>query len=280
MKNIKTCVVTTVVVTMMAMIAGVSGQEEFLNRLRYRVIREMPHDTNAFTQGLECVAGTNCEEMLESTGGYGTSTMRRVKTATGEVEESIGLEGRYFGEGVTALGKRIYQLTWKEGEVILYERANPMKRIGLKKWECSEEAWGLTNNGTHLIASDGTPKLRWIDPKTMTVVAEKTIHWKDGRPTWQMNEIEFVKGKTGPTVWANLFTSTEIVRIDIPTALVTGVVDLQELVASNSRGNTENVLNGVAFNEASGTFFVTGKRWGKMFEIEVIHRLGSARVEL
>ena len=271
---------TNILIIVAFYITTSSCQGEFLNRLSYRVLREFPHDKTAFTQALECIHGTNCEEMLESTGQYGQSSGRRVRTRTGKVRESIGLESNFFGEG-DAVGKnvkRVYQLTWKERKAIIYEKkeGSDMKRIGVKKWECSEEGWGLTNNGTHLISSDGTSMLRWVDPKTMKVVMEKRIHWRDGRQTWLMNEIELVNGN----IWANLFTSTEIVRIDLSTNRVSGVIDFTDLVRANSGENAENVLNGIAFNEATGTFFITGKNWLKMYEVEILSKSGNTKVEL
>ena len=222
-----------------------------------RTVGEYPHDASAFTQGLVVHGG----RMYESTGQYGCSSLRRVDIETGEIERKVSLAPGYFGEGIAILGDRLYQLTWKNRIIIVYD-------VGtfdvLETVPYSGEAWGLTQDGVHLILSDGTASIRFLDPETLEVL--KTVIVRDGDHTVdRLNELEYVRGE----IWANVWYRDRIVRISPLDGRVLGWIDLTSL-AGRSKRDREDVLNGIAFDAASGRLFVTGKNWPTLYEIEVM----------
>jgi glutaminyl-peptide cyclotransferase len=218
-------------------------------------VRSHPHDPTAFTQGLLWHDG----KLYESTGRYGESTIRTVRLETGEVLQRVALPPQYFAEGIALLGGRIYQLTWKEGTAILWDPAT-LREAGRVQY--AGEAWGVTTDGESLIVSDGSSYLTWVDPATFGV--RRTVRVTDGgRPVDQLNELEWVRGE----VWANVWHSNHIVRIDPGTGGVVGRLDLGPLVPPVT--DNEAVLNGIAYDEAGDRLFVTGKLWPRLFEISV-----------
>ena len=227
----------------------------------YRVVTEYPHDRRAFTQGLAYVDGV----LYEGTGLYGESTLRRVDLETGEVLQAVGLSKEYFGEGIAVLGDRIYQLTWKSGICVVFDR---------ETFEFQEvftyptEGWGLTTDGERLIMSDGTNRLFIRDPETFAEL--DTIDVYDGaRAIWNLNELEVVDGE----IWANVWQTDRIARIDPETGQVTGWIDLTGLLSESDRGrHPVDVLNGIAYDPETDRLFVTGKLWPKLFEIEIVPR--------
>jgi glutamine cyclotransferase len=227
----------------------------------YRVVTEYPHDRRAFTEGLAYVDGV----LYEGTGLNGESTLRRVDLETGEVLQAVGLSKEYFGEGISVLGDRIYQLTWKSGICVVFDR---------ETFEFQEvltyptEGWGLTTDGERLIMSDGTNRLYIRDPETFAEL--DTIDVYDGpRAIWNLNELEVVNGE----IWANVWQTDRIARIDPETGQVTGWIDLTGLLSESDRGRHQvDVLNGIAYDSATDRLFVTGKLWPKLFEIEVVPR--------
>src|SRR5918995_4118173 len=227
----------------------------------YRVVAEYPHDRRAFTQGLVYVDGV----LYEGTGLFGESTLRRVDLETGEVLQAVGLSKEYFGEGIAVLGDRIYQLTWKSGICVVFDRATFEL---LEVFTYQTEGWGLTTDGEQLIMSDGTNRLFIRDPETFAEL--DTIDVYDGvRAIWNLNELEIVDGE----IWANVWQTDRIARIDPETGQVTGWIDLTGLLSeSDRRTHRVDVLNGIAHDPETDRLFVTGKLWPKLFEIEVVPR--------
>jgi glutamine cyclotransferase len=232
----------------------------------YRVLETYPHDPAAFTQGLIVRDG----EFLEGTGLEGQSTLRRVALASGEVLEQHALDAQYFGEGITELGGKIYQLTWRNGAGFIYD-AETLAPQG--QFTYSTEGWGITHDGARLIVSDGTATLQFWDPATLQPVGGVVVKLF-GLPVANLNELEYIDG----AVYANIWQTDLIMRIDPASGNVTGVIDLSGLLAnappaaSQTSGQVAppDVLNGIAWDEASGRLYVTGKRWPAVFEIELL----------
>jgi glutaminyl-peptide cyclotransferase len=225
----------------------------------YRVVSEYPHDRRAFTEGLVYVDGV----LYEGTGLNGESTLRRVDLKTGKVLQAIGLSEEYFGEGIAVLGDRIYQLTWKNGVCVVFDRETFELQDALTY---QTEGWGLTTDGERLIMSDGTNRLFIRDPETFAEL--DTIDVYDGmHAVWNLNELEIVDGE----IWANVWQTDRIARIDPETGQVTGWIDLTGLLSESDRDrHPVDVLNGIAYDPESDRLFVTGKLWPKLFEIEVV----------
>ena len=221
------------------------------------IVAVYPHDTNAFTQGLVVHDG----RLFEGTGQYGASTLREVTLETGEVLRAARLSRAYFGEGVTIMDDLIYQLTWRSGigavyDLETFEINNTFRYAG--------EGWGLTHDGTHLILSDGTATLRFLDPVTFEVVRELEVRDTDG-PVHRLNELEFIRDQ----IWANVWYEDFIVRIDPTTGAVAGIVDLAGIYPTELRGR-EEVANGIAFDSDDDRIFVTGKNWPQLYEIRLV----------
>ena len=219
-------------------------------------VRSHPHDSTAFTQGLAWEGG----ELYESTGRYGESTLRRVALESGEVLQRVSLPREYFAEGLAAVGDSIVQLTWREGVMFVYERAT-MREVGRITY--NGEGWGLASDGSSLIVSDGSNYLTFVDASTLA--AQRTVAVTDGGvPVDQLNELEWVRGE----VWANVWHTNHIVRIDPATGRVVGRLDLGALVPPGL-ADPEAVLNGIAYDAAGDRLLVTGKLWPRLFEISV-----------
>ena len=227
--------------------------------LTVEVLSERRHDPNAFTQGLFLHDGL----FYESTGRYGESTVRAVDPATGEVQQQIEVPEEYFGEGLALVGDSLVMLTWQEQEAFVFDR-DTFTQTGTFAYE--GEGWGLCFDGNSLVMSDGSSILQYRDPETFEVRHTVNVVRADGRALPLLNELECVAGH----VWANVFTTNFIVRID-ESGLVRAVYDLANLLTAEERANLgpEAVLNGIAWKEASGTFLVTGKLWPWMFELQI-----------
>jgi glutamine cyclotransferase len=226
-------------------------------RQGYEVVAVHPHDPTAFTQGLVFRNG----EFLESTGRY-PSTVRRVRLQDGEVLARRELDTAYFGEGLTVLGDRAFSLTWQNGKGFIW---NPDTLEPLGEFAYSGEGWGLTHDGTRLILSDGTARLRFLDPQTFAETGSVTVNWQ-GRPVGRINELEFIDGE----VWANVWQTDAVLRIDPATGNILSVIDLSGLLAPGDITDpSDEVLNGIAWDPATRRLFVTGKNWPKLFEIRV-----------
>ncbi|TFH25419.1 MAG: glutaminyl-peptide cyclotransferase [Bacteroidia bacterium] len=224
----------------------------------YQVVREYPHDPAAYTQGLQFDEGT----LYEGTGNYGTSSIRRVKLETGEVTKIRDLEQSLFGEGITVMGQRIYQLTYKSQVGFIYDKSS-FEEIQ-KVYYQNREGWGLTHNGEELIMSDGTNVLYFLDPEMFTVNRQIEVYDHKG-PANSLNELEYIRGK----IWANRYYTDEIVIIDPETGKVEGRINLKGILKTADRKPNTDVLNGVAWDSQGNRIFVTGKFWPKLFEIRI-----------
>ena len=223
----------------------------------FEVVRVYPHDPTAFTQGLAFHDG----ELLESTGRY-PSTVRRVRLEDGVVLQRRDLDEDYFGEGLTAIDDRVLTLTWKHGKAFVWD-ADDLEPAG--EYTYGGEGWGLTDDGTRLILSDGSATLRFLDPLTLAETGRVEVTL-EGRPVDQINELEWIDGE----VFANLWRSDLIVRINPATGVVTGVIDLTALMPDRSGLEPiDAVLNGIAWDPVGRRLFVTGKTWPRLFEIRL-----------
>jgi glutaminyl-peptide cyclotransferase len=223
----------------------------------FEVVRTYPHDRRAFTQGLAFHKG----ELLESTGRY-PSTVRRVRLEDGVVLQLHELDDEYFGEGLTVIGDRIVTLTWKNGKAFVWD-ADDLEPRGEHAYE--GEGWGLTHDSTRLILSDGTAALRFLDPVTLEETGRVPVTLQ-GRPVTQINELEWVEGE----VFANLWQTDFIIRINPTTGEITGIIDLTDLMPDRSGLDpTDAVLNGIAWDPVGRRLFVTGKNWPTLFEIRL-----------
>lgn len=223
----------------------------------FKIVAAYPHDPNAFTQGLAIHAG----QLYEGTGQYGASTLRRVDLATGRPEKQRALGPQFFGEGIAILDGLVYQLTWQNGVVVVYdletfEVERTMRYTG--------EGWGLTHDGRQLVMSDGSATIRFRDPATFAVTREIEVR-AEGVPLARLNELEYVDGE----IWANIWYDDRIARIDPADGKVLGFIDLATLYPQNAR-DSEAVLNGIAYDAAAKRLFVTGKNWPQLYEIEVV----------
>jgi glutamine cyclotransferase len=223
----------------------------------YEVVHTFPHDRDAFTQGLVIQDG----KAIESTGEVGRSSLRRVEIDSGNVLQRVDVPTPYFAEGITLLNGKVYQLTWQHQIGFIYDAAT-FQQTG--KFSYQGEGWGLTNDGTFLILSDGTNQIRFLDPDNFQV--KRTIAVLDGRtPVNEINELEYVQGE----IYANIWHDDRIARINPQSGAVTGWIDLRGLLAPGEVSDQEAVLNGIAFDEAGRRLFVTGKLWPKLFEIRL-----------
>lgn len=221
------------------------------------IVHTWPHDPGAFTQGLVFHRG----ELLESTGQYGASTLRRVELRTGRVLQQVDLDRQYFAEGITVHRGRLYQLTWREHRCFVHDPVS-LARQGALAYD--GEAWGLTDDGDRLILSDGTGTLRFLYPASLAV--QRTVTVLDGRrPVGGLNELEYVNGE----IYANVLGERRLARIDPRDGAVLGWIDLTEVVAAVDAPDEDAVLNGIAYDAAGDRLFVTGKRWPSLFEVRV-----------
>lgn len=242
----------------------------------YEIVNTFKHDPKAFTQGLVFRDGF----LYESTGQMGESSLRKVEPATGKVLQKHELDDDVFAEGMTILGDKIYQLSWQNGICFVYNLSD-FKPVQQLKY--NGEGWGLTNDGTHLIMSDGSHLIKFIDPQTFKIVRTMPVFHEANKPLYLLNELEYVKGE----IWANIWHSEEkmtgttqgnlpnigkpnyIARINAETGKVVGWIDLAGISPDDTSADGENTLNGIAYDAASGRIFVTGKNWKRLFEIKI-----------
>ena len=226
-----------------------------------RLVNTFPHDRSSFCQGLVMLNGA----ILEGTGQYNRSRLRLVDLATGKPTVDVALPGNVFGEGVTVWKNRILQLTWKNGYLLTYDSAT-LQRTGSVQYRTIDrslhEGWGITHDGTHLIISDGSSTLRFVDPKTFRMV--RRLRVKDGfRGVSKLNELEYVNGE----ILANVWYKDRIARIDPDSGRVVGWLDLRALRPAALRNDREAVLNGIAWDAVNRRLFVTGKNWPILLEV-------------
>ena len=223
----------------------------------YEVVNTYPHEITAFTQGLIYRDG----DLWEGTGKNGLSRLARIDLETGELQQNVPLASRYFGEGIEMIGDRIYQLTWRAHMVFVYDRESLEQ---LETHYNAREGWGLAFDGERLILSDGSASLQFIDPEGFVPVREIEVT-VGGQPLNLLNELEYIDGE----IWANVWQTDFIVRIDPASGVVNSIVDLTGLSAQTELGSSEAVLNGIAWDSENRRLFVTGKHWGNLFEIEL-----------
>lgn len=226
----------------------------------YQVVNTYPHDRAAYTEGLLF----DNSVLYEGTGLNGQSSLRRVDLASGKVLQSQALSPEYFGEGVTVWHDQIIQLTWKSHVGFVYDKAS--FRL-LKQFTYPTEGWGLTQDGKRLIMSDGTATLHFLDPATFTETGRIAVH-ANGVPVFNLNELEYIGGE----IFANVWQTDRIARIDPETGQVVGWIDLTGLLGPADRQQPVDVLNGIAYDAEHDRLFVTGKLWPKVFEITLVPR--------
>lgn len=231
----------------------------------YEIIKEYAHDNRAYTQGLEFYNDT----LYESTGKKGRSSLRKVDLKTGKIIQKTDLEDAYFGEGITILNDKIYMLTWRSGLGFIYDLN--LNKTDSFKYAQSKEGWGLTHDGEKIYKSDGTEKIWILNPETL--VEEGFIETVTNKSVNNSaNELEFVDGK----IYANVYQKPSVMIIDAESGAIEGVVNfggLSDKVSHHDTwSDTDNVLNGIAYNAKSDTFFVTGKEWDKLFEVKILKK--------
>lgn len=228
-------------------------------KISYRVRKQYPHDVQAFTQGLEYHEGY----LYEGTGNYGESSLRKVELETGRSVQFANLSADLFGEGITILNDQVYQLTYKARTGFVYEKES-LRRVRQFYYQ-SYEGWGLTNDGEHLIMSDGSNILYFMEPQYFTEVRRIQVY-NDQGPVGRLNELEYIEGK----IFANIFGREEIIVIDPRTGAVTGRLDMQGIFPDKERQRGMDVFNGIAWNPEEELMYVTGKYWPLLFEIELL----------
>ncbi len=224
------------------------------------VVQTYPHDAGAFTEGLLYHDGF----LYESTGLAGHSSIRKVRLETGDVVQHRDIDPKYFGEGIVIWQDRLIELTWQNHIGFVYDLATLRLR---SDFHYPGEGWALTQDGHRLIMSDGTSDLRFLDPDSLKETGRVHVTC-DGRPLRNINELEWIKGQ----VYANVWLTNVIVRIDPATADVVGLIDLSDLPDATVRRPPDNVLNGIAYDAATDRIFVTGKLWKSVYQIRLVPR--------
>jgi len=228
--------------------------------ISYNIVASYPHDTSSYTQGLIWVDNT----LYEGTGVEGFSKLMKVDLGTGKAQQSISLDSKDFGEGITLLNGKIYQLTWMNNKVYVYDAAT-FKKTGEFGWDY--QGWGITNNGTELIVSTGSNNLYFVDPATFKVKNIVGVFDNNG-PVGNLNELEFIDG----AVFANVYTSDYIIKIDPASGHVIGKMNLEGLLEKAGKTvnyGDGNVLNGIAYDSTKKSMYITGKKWPLMFEVKI-----------
>lgn len=231
--------------------------EPQVQSLRVEVLSVLPHDTRAFTQGLLIQNG----RMFESTGLYGQSSLREIASASGEVLRSIPLEARFFGEGLAAVDNRLIQLTWRENTAPVYDRETFTE---IERFTYTGEGWGLGYDGTQLAMSNGSDTIAFRSPENFAMIRSIKVTL-NGQPVQRLNELECAGG----FIYANVWQTDSIVKIDPATGKVAAVIDASGLLTPEE-DQSADVLNGIAYDPDSGDFYLTGKYWPKLFRVRFI----------
>jgi glutamine cyclotransferase len=230
----------------------------------YEIVNTYKHEEDAFTEGLQFYNGF----LYESTGGYKkkdpfSSSIRKTDLQTGKVLQKFDLADQYFGEGLTIMNGKIYQLTWEEHTCFVYDLATFKL---LKEMKYDGEGWGMTNDGTNIIMTDRTHVIRFMAPETFNVVRTMPVLDAKGQPLMAINELEYIKGE----IWANIWQKDTIVRIDPASGKLLGTIDFTKLVDEmHDSSDKAEVLNGIAYDDTTDRIFITGKQWKKLYEIKV-----------
>ncbi len=233
------------------------AKDSQVQRLTVKVLKSYPHDTGAYTQGLLWYEGY----LYESTGLHGRSSIRQTQLATGQVLQQESLDDALFGEGLARIGKRLYQLTWQAqlGLMVNLETFEPEGQFYYQG-----QGWGLCYDGESLVKSDGTDVLTFHDPETFAEIDRKKVSLA-GRPLYRLNELECFDGE----IYANVYGTDNIARIDASSAQVTAMIDASGLLTSAEKQRAE-VLNGIAYDRDRGVFLITGKLWPRLFEVSFV----------
>lgn len=247
------------ITTLAACACGPASRAGSIPEYGYDVVHVYPHDPQAYTQGLFFLNGF----LYEGTGINGNSSVRKVRLETGEVLQKRDLPEQYFGEGIVNWKDRLLEITWQSQAGFVYDLSSFSVQ---RQFSYPGEGWGLTQDGKRIIMSDGTADLRFWDPESLGETGRITVT-NGGRPVTELNELEWIKGE----VYANVYQTDRIVRIDPSTGNVTGSIDLSGLLTPAERSHTD-VLNGIAYDPATDRLFVTGKLWPKLFEIRLVKR--------
>ena len=224
----------------------------------YRIVNTYPHNTESFTQGLVIDNGT----LYEGTGLNGRSAISIVDITTGDTIKSEKLAGKYFGEGITIVDDKIVQLTWRAQKGFVYDKST-LKPI--KTFKYQTQGWGITYDGKHIIMSDGTDMLYFMDPRTYKVRGKLEVYDRGGKVS-RLNELEYIDGK----IYANVWGTEKLAIINPKTGQVVAWVDLSGLLTKEEKKSRIDVLNGIAYDKENQKLYVTGKLWPKLFEIEIV----------
>ena len=228
-----------------------------VSSMSYTVAGVYPHDTSHFTQGLAFYGG----QLLEGTGNYGESKLVQLDLKSGKSTKEVLLAKEFFGEGITILNDTVFQLTWKENIVFVYD-AKDFKKI--KEFSINTQGWGITHNGKELIVSDGSANLYYYDPSTFRLLRTQGVT-EDGSPAVNLNELEYINGY----VYANQWQYNYILKIDPSSGQVIGKMDLSDLQKrAKVKNPAADVLNGIAYNAENKKIYVTGKNWPEIYEIQ------------
>ena len=238
--------------------AAVTAENGAVPVYGFEITGTFRHDTGAFTQGLQFQG----ESLFESTGLRGQSSLRRVDPETGRVLQRVNLPDRYFGEGIALISNRIYMLTWQEETGFVFDRDT---LTVIDRFSYEGEGWGLAYDGQRLIMSDGTDTLRFLDPETLEVTGTQAITVA-GEPLRNINELAWIEGE----LWANIFPTHRIARIDVDTGTVLAWIDLTGILRRDQVTGRIDVLNGIAYDEETERIFVTGKLWPLLFTIRLV----------
>ncbi|GAB1473383.1 glutaminyl-peptide cyclotransferase [Bacteroidota bacterium] len=220
-----------------------------------KVLETLPHSTDAYTQGLFFHKG----RLYESSGQYGASYFREVDLKKGSTIRSFNLQSKYFGEGAVVFGERLYLLTWEQKEVLVYD-INTFKQLGTLY--NPKEGWGLTTDGTNLIATDGSGYIYFHDPETFRQISKIEVKL-NGKSVSYLNELEYIKGE----IWANVYQEDIILIINPKNGVVRATIDCKKLLHHSLRTARTDVLNGIAYNPVTNSVYLTGKYWPKMYRI-------------
>lgn len=265
---------STMALAMLLLVVGCAGQAKssdkgdtkphseapkvtFAELYDYRIVAEYPHSEHSYTQGLQYVDGV----MWEGTGQEGRSHLQRISLTTGKVDIVASLPNNEFGEGITLYKERIYQLTWLSRKAYIYDLEGNL----LRTLTYEGEGWGITTDGERLYMSDGTATIRLINPETLVTEGSICVMY-NGEPLGNINELEWSDGY----IWANVYLTDSIVKINPETGIVEGYVDLPALRALLKNNPEAEAFNGIAYNADNHHFYVTGKDWNRLFEIEII----------
>lgn len=233
--------------------------------LKYKIVNTYPHDSKAYTQGFEFYRDTLYEGTGngegKGTGKRGISSLRKTNYKTGEVYKTVTLAEQYFGEGITILNNKVYQLTWLNNEGYIYN-ADTFEKIKTFKYFKEMQGWGLTNDGKNLYMSDGSEKIYLLDPETLQEIDYINVYTNKAKIE-ALNELEWIEGK----IWANVYGRDALAIINPKNGAVEGILDLKELKSKVTQHPDVDVLNGIAYNPKTKTVFLTGKNWDKTFEI-------------